>query len=224
MRLMKLIKNENMKLYRQRSAVISLITAYAFTVLAAIQQHLNNASPVLRYWDRVSSVLQIFIQLFMLISMIIAIHILSREYSTGTIKLLLIRPHPRSKILLSKYIAILAYTLLGVLGSVPIAMIIPGITSGFEDWAYAEGLHAAMKLFMTKLFIFPFYIALAITITVLTRHQVLSIIVSIVFFAFTVNFVPVIPGMNVLISFLFWTLLNAAFLFIGVRAFNQQEI
>jgi len=222
--LMKLVKNENMKLYRQRSAVISLITVYAFTILAATLQHLNNSSPPLRYWDSVSYVLQIFIQLFMLVSMIIAIHILSREYSTGTMKLLLIRPHPRSRILLSKYIAILSYTLLGVLGSVPLAMIIAGITSGFEDWAYAEGLHAAMKLFITKLFIFPFYIALAFTITVLTRHQGLSLIISIVFFAFTVNFVPVIPGMNILISFLFWTLLIAAFLFIGVRAFKQQEI
>jgi ABC-2 type transport system permease protein len=224
MKLMMLVKNENMKLYRQRSGMISLITAYAFTILAAIGQHLINSSPVLSYWDSASYVLQIFIQLFMLVSMIIAIHILSREYSTGTMKLLLIRPHSRSWILLSKYIAILSYILLGVLGSVPLAMTIAGIVSGFEGWTYVEGLHTAMKLFITKLFIFPFYIALAFTITVLTRHQGLSLIITILFYAFTVNFVPVIPGMNILISFLFWTLLNAAFLFIGVRAFKQQEI
>ncbi|MNV85102.1 hypothetical protein D3C71_1790290 [compost metagenome] len=103
-------------------------------------------------------------------------------------------------------------------------MAIAGIISGFEGWTYVEGLYEAMRLFISKLFIFPFYIALAFTISILTRHQGLSLIITILFFAFTVNFVPVIPGMNILISFLFWILLNAAFLLIGVRAFKQQEI
>lgn len=224
MRLMNLIKNEHMKLYYQRSGLISLIIAYAFTILAAIGQHLGSSSPALPYWDSTSHVLQIFIQIFMMISMIIAVHIISREYSTGTIRLLLIRPLPRSWILLSKYIAILLYVLLGILGSIPLAMTIAGFTSGFEQWTYVEGLYAAMKLFVTKLFVFPFYIALAFTVTVLTRHLGLSLMITILFFAFTVSFVPVIPGMSLLISYLFWTLVHAAFLIIGWRAFEQQEI
>jgi ABC-2 type transport system permease protein len=45
------------------------------------------------------------IEMIILFSIIIASDIVSREYTSGTIKLLMIRPHSRSKILFSKYIA-----------------------------------------------------------------------------------------------------------------------
>ncbi|SDE90929.1 ABC-2 type transport system permease protein [Fontibacillus panacisegetis] len=224
MKFINLVKNEHMKLYQQRSSILSLLIVYACTALAVIGQRWGNSWPFSTYWDSVSYALQIFTQLFMLISIIISIHMISREYSAGTIKLLLIRPLSRSSILLSKYITILLYALLGILGSIPLTMTLAGIISGFEGWNQMEGLPVMIKLFVMKLFIFPFYIALAFMVTILTRHQGLSLLITILFFSITVSFVPVIPGMSTSVTFLSWSLLNAAFLIIGWRAFQRQEV
>jgi ABC-2 type transport system permease protein len=71
-------------------------------------------------------------------TVVIAADSVAGEFSSGTIKLLLIRPASRSKILLSKYIPILIFSvlLLGVLfGS---AFLLSGLLEGFKDIGIAH--------------------------------------------------------------------------------------
>lgn len=72
---------------------------------------------------------------FIIITIIIVISgvIVSEEYNKGTIKLLLIRPYSRVKILLSKYLSCLIMIILTILSLVVMQMIVGGITFGFES-------------------------------------------------------------------------------------------
>ncbi|MFC4559276.1 ABC transporter permease [Virgibacillus kekensis] len=62
-------------------------------------------------WDYMNEIVIGVTMLVTLFSVIVSSAIVSSEFSAGTIKQLLIRPHPRWIILLSKYIALVAYSL-----------------------------------------------------------------------------------------------------------------
>lgn len=51
------------------------------------------------------------IEMVIIFAIVIAADVVSSEYTNGTIKLLLIRPHSRTKILFSKYIAVILFSL-----------------------------------------------------------------------------------------------------------------
>ncbi|MBO0994388.1 ABC transporter permease [Bacillus sp. SD088] len=71
----------------------------------------NNIAPIKENpW---SALLQFsgLIELVIIFAIVIAADVVSREYTSGTIKLLLIRPHSRSKILFSKYISVALFAL-----------------------------------------------------------------------------------------------------------------
>ncbi|QOR64975.1 ABC transporter permease [Cytobacillus suaedae] len=81
-------------------------------------------------WDGVngSASMMIVITIF---TIIIAGDSLAGEFSTGTIKLLLIRPANRVKILVSKYIAFLLFSILLLLTLFVISIVVNGILYGF---------------------------------------------------------------------------------------------
>lgn len=62
---------------------------------------------------------------------VVAGDIVASEFSAGTIKLLLIRPVNRTKILLSKYLATLLYALLMVCGLLVVSLLVGGVLFGF---------------------------------------------------------------------------------------------
>ncbi|GIN73374.1 hypothetical protein J14TS2_38490 [Bacillus sp. J14TS2] len=71
----------------------------------------NNMAPIKENpW---SALLQFsgLIEMVIIFAVVIAADVVSREYTSGTIKLLLIRPHSRSKILFSKYISVALFAL-----------------------------------------------------------------------------------------------------------------
>ncbi|NQD67486.1 ABC transporter permease, partial [Bacillus haikouensis] len=78
-----------------------------------------------------------------LFAIIVAAGIVASEFSWGTIKLLLIRPISRTKILISKYITVILYggTLLGVLFAVSflVGLILFGGTDQSVHLAYIDG-------------------------------------------------------------------------------------
>ncbi|MEG9296928.1 ABC transporter permease [Mangrovibacillus sp. Mu-81] len=78
-----------------------------------------------------------------LFAIIVAAGIVASEFSWGTIKLLLIRPISRTKILISKYITVILYggTLLGILFAVSflIGLILFGGTDQSVHLAYIDG-------------------------------------------------------------------------------------
>jgi ABC-2 type transport system permease protein len=75
------------------------------------------------------------ISLFLpLLVVILAADLVSSEHSSGTIKLLLTRPVPRWKILLSKYIALLLSISLMLLITMILSYLISGVIFGYKGW------------------------------------------------------------------------------------------
>jgi ABC-2 type transport system permease protein len=85
-------------------------------------------------WAYVGSneILQIGVFLITMFSIIIGGGIVANEFSQGTIKLLLIRPSKRWKILLSKYITVLLYALVMLVVSFIVSFIIAAILFSFK--------------------------------------------------------------------------------------------
>ncbi|MBZ9686105.1 ABC transporter permease [Clostridium estertheticum] len=72
------------------------------------------------------------ISLIALFSIVMGGKIVANEFSEGTIKLLLIRPSKRWKILLSKYIAVIGYTLLMLLVLLVVSILVGGTLFSFK--------------------------------------------------------------------------------------------
>jgi ABC-2 type transport system permease protein len=102
--------------------------------MAVNEYHLENNIPSTdgTMWDGVngSATMMIVITIF---TIIIAGDSLAGEFSSGTIKLLLIRPASRVKILVSKYISFLLFGILLLLTLFVISIIINGILYGLRD-------------------------------------------------------------------------------------------
>lgn len=81
-------------------------------------------------WNGVND-MSILIMLVTIFTIIVAADIVAGEFGGGTIKLLLIRPASRSKILLSKYIATLLFSLALLVTLFVSAFIVNGILYGF---------------------------------------------------------------------------------------------
>lgn len=69
-----------------------------------------------------------------MIIVVLAVDLVSAEYSEGTIKLLLTRPIRRWKVLTSKYITLLLFTSLTVLMTLLLAYGMSGVVFGYAGW------------------------------------------------------------------------------------------
>lgn len=104
----------------------------------------NNLAPSTTYnvWDFMTDSVS-FISFVALFTIIIAAGIIANEFSWGTIKLLLIRPITRVKILLSKYITVLLFALFMISILFVSSFLFGSIFFGFEDsqpyLAYVNG-------------------------------------------------------------------------------------
>jgi ABC-2 type transport system permease protein len=83
-------------------------------------------------WGGVLNVAQL-ISLVTIFTLVIAADSVAGEFSGGTIKMLLIRPASRSKILLSKYISTFAFAVLLLIVLFGSTFLISGILEGFSD-------------------------------------------------------------------------------------------
>lgn len=106
--------------YQDRIAVINY----------QLEHHIRSTEGTM--WDGIneSAGLGILITLF---TIIIAGDIVAAEFSTGTIKMLLIRPANRIKILLSKYLAMLLFGILLLLILFIVSALVNGILYGFKE-------------------------------------------------------------------------------------------
>lgn len=83
-------------------------------------------------WGFVESATSGLVSLIALFAIIMGGRIVANEFSEGTIKLLLIRPSKRWKILASKYISVMSYTLLMLLILLIVSFLVGGILFSFE--------------------------------------------------------------------------------------------
>ena len=152
---------------------------------------LKNDIPQLQFQkDARSSVDQIYlmyVSVVIVLSIIIAGGIVSSEFSTGTVRLLMIRPVSRWKFLLSKLMAVLIIGYVTLILSVVLLMIPSGITYGFGGFStniisFVGGsiveknyiLSIIPKLLFSSISLI-FIIAVAITLSTITRNTALSV-------------------------------------------------
>lgn len=107
---LKLVQNENMKIYRRSRTWVMLAIMLAIPLVITLVGFFYDESP--NMWSYARREAQSALMLVTIFAVVIAADAVAGEFSSGTIKLLLIRPWSRSKILLSKYIALLLFILL----------------------------------------------------------------------------------------------------------------
>jgi ABC-2 type transport system permease protein len=83
-------------------------------------------------WGFVEGATTSLVLLIALFSIIMGGKIVANEFSDGTIKLLLIRPSKRWKVLVAKYISVMGYTLLMLLVLLIVSFLVGGILFSFE--------------------------------------------------------------------------------------------
>jgi ABC-2 type transport system permease protein len=109
-----LIHNENIKIYsRVRTWIMLLILAVMSALIPVLVYFTSDRdSTVIGLWDSFQMTVSIAFFLNTIFTVVVASDSVAGEFSWGTIKLLLIRPWSRSKILLSKYISMVLFSLL----------------------------------------------------------------------------------------------------------------
>ncbi|UVI31632.1 ABC transporter permease [Paenibacillus spongiae] len=107
---LQLVRNENMKIYRRVRTWIMFGILIMLVLAISIVAKLVGDGDV-DNWFMMSMETMVLFQLVTIFTVVVSADSVAGEFSTGTIKLLLIRPWSRSKILLSKYISLLMFAL-----------------------------------------------------------------------------------------------------------------
>lgn len=110
--LLNLIQNENMKIYRRPRNWIMMGLLLVITLAVAVILKTVSNGEVGGHMLPFMNICKNFTIIVFVFSVVVTAEIVAGEFTWGTIKLLLIRPATRSKILLSKYIASILYLLL----------------------------------------------------------------------------------------------------------------
>lgn len=173
---------------------------------------LKNDIPQLQFHkDARNSVDQIYlmyVSVVIVLSIIIAGGIVSSEFSTGTVRLLMIRPVSRWKFLLSKLMAVLIIGYTTLILSVAFLMISSGITYGFEGFStnvisFVGGaiveknyiLSIIPKLLFSSISLI-FIIAFALTLSTVTRNTALSVGLTMVMYLGSSPATLMLTGLN----------------------------
>ncbi|MGL5354066.1 MAG: ABC transporter permease [Clostridium sp.] len=146
----------------------------------------------------------IFVILAVIVVILIGGGIVSQEFSTGTVRLLLIRPVSRWKILLSKLLSLLIIGLgVGAL-SVIILIISSGATLGFEtlqtpviqtisgNVVEVDYINYMLPHLAVSLASLLFIIALVFTISTLSRNTALAVAISMLLYVGTLPIVMIV--------------------------------
>ena len=108
----------------------------AVFVAGLIHYYLPNSPTSM--WEFLYVNLEIYVSIIVLYAVIIAAGNISSEFSKGTIKLLLIRPISRSKVLLSKYLVTILFGLGMLVSTFALSLVVGGIFFGFDPPSQAN--------------------------------------------------------------------------------------
>ncbi|WP_230191547.1 ABC transporter permease subunit [Paenibacillus sp. CECT 9249] len=107
----KLVHNENLKIYLRLGTWVMIGILAGLSLLIPLLSYTVDRSAAITLQDMVFSLLPMLNVCITIVTIVVAAGIVSSEFAWGTIKLLLIRPWTRGKILLSKYIALVLFAL-----------------------------------------------------------------------------------------------------------------
>ncbi len=121
-----------MKIYSRIGSRVMIGLLLVLVVVTATIQHFLAIAPT-SMWEFVYMNVEFFISIMVLFAIIIAAGAIAGEFSKGTIKMLLIRPVGRTKILMSKYISSLLFALSMLVVTFGFALLVGGLFFGFES-------------------------------------------------------------------------------------------
>lgn len=124
----RLVRNENMKIYRRLRTWIMFAIMLIIPLGISIGAMALEADPDMWFFSYLEA--EVVLSLITIFAVIIAADSVAGEFSTGTIKLLLIRPWSRSKILLSKYVSLLLFMLFFTVSLLLFTLLVNGVLFG----------------------------------------------------------------------------------------------
>lgn len=131
--MLSLLTNENVKIFRRsRSWFFVGVVMLAVIAICLVVYHSSGGRQGQKVWAFLSDVSSLMTLITIFVA-VVAGDSVANEFSTGTIKLLLIRPKSRTEVLWSKYIAILIYATLLVLFLFVFSFLLGGLVFGFDD-------------------------------------------------------------------------------------------
>jgi ABC-2 type transport system permease protein len=129
---LKLIQNENMKIYRRvRTWIMFALVLLLPPVISVIFKVATNDHPT--NWMVTMLETSIIMQLITIFTVVQASETVAGEFTWGTIKLLLIRPWSRSSILLSKFLSVILFALLLAATTFVVALLVNIALFGYSD-------------------------------------------------------------------------------------------
>ncbi|SFI89087.1 ABC-2 type transport system permease protein [Paenibacillus sp. UNC496MF] len=129
---LQLVRNENMKIYRRIGTWIMFgIILLIVILLSVLSKSFDKGGESM--WSVMNSIEQFSYLLVTIFTVVVSAESVAGEFSSGTIKLLLIRPWSRSKILLSKYVALLLFALLMTVVMLGSSFVLNLILFGYGD-------------------------------------------------------------------------------------------
>lgn len=201
--LINLVRNEHMKIYARTGSWLMLGMVVFLSSLWSLIWRVAGFSSS-SYWTIVLDMTR-FIFFISLFTIIIAGGIVAREYEWGTIKLLLIRPISRGKVLLAKYITVLLYAveLLAVLFTVSmiinyLVFWVQGIQNGEvminsrKSWLTGT-LSGVAILYGLRWVEVWFYGTIAFVLSIISRNSTTSMGITFITMVFGPEATAVIP-------------------------------
>lgn len=176
---LQLVNNENMKIYRRPRTWIMLGILLLLSLVIPLMANLYGGGTSVSMWDILLVQSAIGIMLATVYAVVIAAEMVAGEFSTGTIKLLMIRPWSRSKILLSKYVALLLFALFFVAVTFGWNILTSMLFFGYTDEAMgASGIHPLnywMQYYLYEFLTLVITVTLAFLISTVFRSSGLAI-------------------------------------------------
>jgi ABC-2 type transport system permease protein len=188
-RLLNLVLNENMKImHRSRFWLMIVISIISVFCLALFMNNGNqDTEKVTDIWGFITTSTELLF-LAQFFAVIIAGDIVASEFSWGTIKLLLIRPANRTKILLAKYLTVVLFSIF-FMSIILLSSLLFGILLFHNQLSVHQDLFTPSKIFSIYFLQFVRIImdvTFAFTLSTLFRSSSLAIGLSI-FLMFTGN-------------------------------------
>ncbi|MFD2682044.1 ABC transporter permease [Bacillus seohaeanensis] len=172
-----LIHNELEKQFSKTRIWIFLGLILLINFLGSLAVYLLFNDISFNYWEflHITSNFLVVTQMF---AVIVASDIISNEFSSGTIKLLLIRPVSRIKVLLSKYSAVLLLVTFFTFISFAFTAII-GMFFYFESiFGFNQNMVPMVVSYFCKWVEIVIYCSLGFGISVVTRHSSISMAIT----------------------------------------------
>lgn len=224
MKLIRLVRNENMKLYHMRSTWVMLCTSFV-SILTVLLLTTFQSQPFSDYWTVTFNLFQTENQILYVILILFVSQIINYEFSHGTAKLLFIRPIPRLQIMLAKWVSAVQFAFLILIFNLVSCMLLALPMSALAPLA-EDNLQQLYFLFAIKLAAFICYATLFFALAILIRNAALFIIMSLVLMG-SLQSLPsmiIFPQTGFLFSAGCWAIFCGSILIVALTRFKKSDI